>query len=343
MVKVEKKISEKLKSISIVVPVYNEEENLQHLLERLLHVTAALTNCIWHYIFVNDGSTDSSWSILQQFAKHNPCITILDLSRNFGKEIALTAGVHETDSDAVICIDADLQHPPELITQLVLAWEDGAEIVLTCRQSIEKQPLLRRWGSHIFYWLMNKVSNVKMLSQTTDFRLFDKKVVDVFREVTEQGRMFRGIFDWMGFRSVVVNFHAQERQGGQAGYSYRKLIKLAMDALTSFSLFPLRLISYLGGFISLLSGGLLFVMLMTRFFIDTKIFTPLAFVAVGNTFLMGIILIGIGLAAIYIGKIHMEVLGRPLYIVRERILSTSKWEKLLHPSYPRQENTHVKE
>ena len=331
---------EKLKSIAIVIPVFNEAQNVPHLLARLEQITSKLSAYMWQYIFVNDGSSDGSWAVLQKIAHHNPNITALDLSRNFGKEIALTAGVHEADADAVICMDADLQHPPELIPKLVTAWENGAEIVSTCRQSIERQPLLRRIGSHVFYWIMNKVSSVKMVSQTTDYRLFDKKVVTVFNKVTEQGRMFRGILDWMGFRCVVVDFHADERQAGVAGYSYRKLVKLAMDALTSFSLFPLRIIGYLGGFISIFSGGLLCAMLITRFFINKTTFSALAFVAVGNTFLMGVVLIGIGLAALYIGKIHIEVLGRPLYIVRERLSNQHMWEDLVHSPLSLQKNTH---
>ncbi len=317
------------KSIAIIVPVFNEASNLRPLLQRLEQVTKGLPQYLWQFIFVNDGSADESWVILKSIAKQNPQVSAIDLSRNFGKEIALTAGVHEADVDAVICMDADLQHPPELIPQLVTAWLNGADIVSTCRQSIAKQPWLRRCGSHAFYWLMNKVSDVKMQSQTTDFRLFDRKVVNVFNKVTEQGRMFRGILDWMGFRATVVEFHADERQGGAAGYSYRKLFQLALNALTSFSLFPLRVISYLGVLLAIVSGILLTGMLVAKFFIHNAKISSLALLAVGNTFLMGIILLGIGLAALYIGKIHMEVLGRPLYIVRERLSSKQIWEQLL--------------
>ncbi len=310
-----------LKSIGVIVPVFNESVNLRKFVERLESVTTSMSNYNWHYIFVNDGSQDNSWAILHELSLKYQKIIALDLSRNFGKEIALTAGVHETavDIDAVICMDADLQHPPELIPQLITAWEQGAEIVITCRQSIQEQPLLRRLGSYVFYWFMNKISDIKMLPQTTDYRLFDKKVIFFFKQIKEQKRMFRGLLDWMGFRSTIVNFHADARQGGEAGYSYSKLIRLSLDAFTSFSLFPLRLISYLGIVVSLVSSILLSIMLIIRFFINAKLFTGLAFLAVGNTLLMGIILVGVGLVAMYVGKIHIEVLGRPLYIIRERL------------------------
>ncbi len=308
------------KQITVVIPVYREEKNLPNLYTRLSAVTASMPGYDWEYLFVNDGSPDHSLEVLRQLAGRDAKVKVLDLSRNFGKEIALTAGVHDAiDADAAICMDADLQHPPELIPKLVEEWEKGAEIVATIRTSIDKQPLLRRIGSHVYYWLMSQISGVDMVSQTTDFRLYDKKVVAAFSQATERERMFRGIMDWLGFRKVYVEFSADARMEGSAGYSYAKLYHLAINSITAFSLWPLRLTGYLGVSITAISGLLLAWMLGNYVFGSKEYYTPLAMVVVANTFLIGIVLIAIGLVALYIGTIHTEVVNRPLFLVREKI------------------------
>ncbi len=309
-----------MKHITIVVPVYREGKILLSLYRRLEQVTAGLSTIRWDYIFVDDGSPDDSISILRNLAQKDPKVKVIGFSRNFGKEIALSAGMHAVQrSDAVICIDADLQHPPELMPEMVSAWRQGADIVATIRTSSAKQPLLRQLGSGMFYGLMNRISGVEMVSQTTDFRLYDKKVVEVFRNVTERERLFRGIMDWMGFKTVYVKFHASAREAGNSSFSYPKLFRLAIQSLTSFSLFPLRMTGYLGVFITASSGLLLARMLFARYISDPRMFTPLAIVVVINTFLIGIVLMAVGLVALYIATIHTEVVNRPLYIVRERV------------------------
>lgn len=312
-------MEETLMRIAIVIPIYREEKNIMRLYQRLEAVTKPINDIQWEYIFVNDGSPDGSFMVLKHLAGQDKKVKVLDFSRNFGKEIALTAGVHASDADAVICMDADLQHPPELIPRLIEEWKKGAEVVATIRVSIDNQPLLRRIGSSLYYWLMGQISKLDMISKTTDFRLFDKKVVDAFRPVTERERMFRGIIDWMGFKKEYVEFHADAREEGAAGYSYAKLWRLALNSITSFSLFPLRITTYLGFIITFLSGVLLVWMFMERFIFNPKYFTSLAIVVVINTFLIGIVLMSIGLVALYIGTIHTEVVNRPLYIIREKI------------------------
>lgn len=308
-----------IRKITVVIPVYREAGNLTRLYERLEPVTHRLSQYDWEYIFVNDGSPDNSMQVLRGLAQQVGRIKVIDFSRNFGKEVALTAGVHAAHADAVIAMDADLQHPPELIPQLVSEWEEGAEVVATVRNSIGRQPLLRRIGSHLYYWLMARISGLDMASQTTDFRLLDKKVVEAFRQVTERERMFRGVIDWMGFRKVYVEFDAPAREEGAAGYSYAKLWHLATNSITSFSLFPLRITGYLGLFITAGSGLLLAWMLISNYVLGRHDFTPLAIVVVVNTFLIGIVLMAIGLVALYIGTIHTEAVNRPLYVVREKI------------------------
>ena len=306
-------------NISVVIPVYCEERNIPVLYQRLEQVTASFSDIDWEYVFVNDGSSDDSISVLRQLAKADSRVKVIDFSRNFGKEVALTAGINSVNTDAVICMDADLQHPPELIPRLIEEWRKGAEVVATVRTSIDKQPLFRRIGSHGYYWLMSKISELDIVSQTTDFRLLDKKVVEAFQRVTERGRMFRGIIDWLGFRKVYVEFSADARNGGAAGYSYTKLWELAINSITAFSLWPLRLTGYLGIFITSASGLLLTWMFGNYVLSDKMVYTPLAIIVVANTFLIGIVLMAIGLVAIYIGSIHTEVINRPLYLVREKI------------------------
>lgn len=305
--------------ISIVVPVFNEEKNISLLHARLNSVLAKIPDTHWRYLFVNDGSTDSSYDVLTQLVKQDDKVQLLDLSRNFGKEAALTAGVHAAKGDAVICMDADLQHPPELVAELVDRWRRGAEVVATVRLTSEKQPFFRVTGSRLFYWIMSKLCRVNMRPGTTDFRLFDRKVVEAFRGFTERERMFRGVMDWMGFRREYVEFHAAARNDGQAGYTYQKLIQLAVNGITSFSLLPLRITGYLGLFITMFSGLLFLWMFLAYLFSWPFNYTPLAMVVVANTFLIGIVLVGLGLIALYIGNIHVEVTNRPLYIVRETI------------------------
>jgi len=305
--------------ISIVIPVYREAGSLKFLYEELEKVTANINEYAWEYIFVNDGSPDDSLTVLHDLARLNRKNKVIDLSRNFGKEVALTAGVHEAkDSDAVICIDADLQHPPNVIPSLIAAWVEGAEIVATIRTSIERQPLFRRIGSKFFYWIMRKVSDLEMISQNTDFRLYDQKVIFAFCNVTERQRIFRGIMDWMGFKTTYVEFTADVRMDGQAGYSYGKLWDLAVNSITSFSLLPLRITGYLGVLITIVSSLLLLWMAASNFFSDQLSYSPLAIVVIINTFLIGLVLISIGLTALYIGTIHTEVINRPLYIIREK-------------------------
>lgn len=305
--------------IMVVVPVYREAINLKRLYERLEDVTKTLPEYVWEYIFVNDGSPDDSLAVLRSLAEADTKVKVIDLSRNFGKEIALTAGVHHAaHADAVICLDADLQHPPEYIPELVAKWRAGAEIVATIRISIAKQPLGRRLGSYLYYWLMSKISEVEMVSQTTDFRLYDRKVVQAFCHITERARMFRGIMDWMGFRKEYLEFRADAREEGKAGYSYSKLWRLAVNSVTAFSLFPLRMAGYLGILITSFSSILLAWMILTYFFIHSQTFTPMAFFMVANTFLIGIVLMSIGMVALYIGNIHTEVINRPLYLIRAK-------------------------
>lgn len=307
------------KLISIVIPVYNEEKNIPVVTSEVDKIFLDISEYEYEIIFVNDGSRDNSFLTIYDLSQKNSRIKGLDFSRNFGKEVATSAGCHSAMGDAVVTMDADLQHPPALILEFLKLWEQGAEVVYTVRKRNDGASLLKKSTSSLYYWLFNKVSSITSEPRSTDFRLLDKKVIDIFRKFPERERMFRGMIDWMGFKRAKVEFVAPERLHGDAGYSYVKLFQLAMNSFTAFSLLPLKMAGYIGVAITTISGILLLIMFINRWFFDPELFTPIAILATGNTFLIGIVLISLGFMALYIARIHNEVINRPLYIVRERI------------------------
>jgi dolichol-phosphate mannosyltransferase len=212
-----------------------------------------------------------------------------------------------------------LQHPPKLIVTLLKHWQNGFEVVYTVRTKNKGVSFAKKFTSALYYWLFNKMTSIATEPRATDFRLMDRKVIDTFKQFPERGRMFRGMIDWMGFKRYRVEFSAQERLHGKAVYSYRKLFNLALNSFTSFSLFPLKLAGYLGLLITFFSGALLLGMLVMLFVFHSQIFTPIAILGISNTFLIGIVLISLGFIALYIARIHDEVIDRPLYIISERI------------------------
>ncbi|RKZ36924.1 MAG: glycosyltransferase [Gammaproteobacteria bacterium] len=308
-----------LKKITIIVPAYNESKNIIPFYEAVCHVIDELTNYQWNLLFVNDGSTDETWIKIKELADKDHNVKGINLSRNFGKEIALTAGAEAIeDTEAVILMDADLQHPPSLIPELVQQWESGYQIVATQRTAIEYS-WLREIGSRAFYYLMRLMSDINLEAKTTDYRLLDKKVLNVLKTFEEKTRFFRGLIDWMGFRKTYVNFSAPERNDGDSTFKLRDLTKLAINSLTSFSLVPLRLTGYLGIFVLMSTSLLMIYMLITQFFTEQILYTTLAYFVVFNTFLFGVVLAAIGMLALYIGHIHTEVIRRPLYIIQEQV------------------------
>jgi polyisoprenyl-phosphate glycosyltransferase len=307
--------------VSVVVPVYREAGNLQRLVDELTRVVQSVNGVQFEIIFVNDGSPDDSLRVLKGIAEKRPDCKIVDLSRNFGKEIALSAGVHYAWGDAVICIDADLQHPPGLIPAMVKAWRQGAEVVLTVRRSSAKKALARRLGGALYYWLMGKIADRNVVvSNGTDYRLISRAVIEAFNQIGERERMFRGLVDWLGFERVQLEFDAPAREQGEPGYSYARLFRLAVSSLVAHSLLPLRFVGYLGAAITAASALLLGWMLVAPIFSPARwVYTPLAKVVVGNTFLIGIVLTALGVMSLYIAKIYAEVLDRPLYAVRQLV------------------------
>ena len=308
------------RSITLLLPIYNESGNIAALVREIDRVVAELPAYDFRLLFVDDGSRDDSVAQLETLAAADPRIGVIELSRNFGKELALTAGIQAVDGDAVIIMDADLQHPPSYIPEMIRKWEEGFDIVATKRVKSERQPLLRRLGSDLFYWLLNSISEFKMEPGTTDFRLLDRIVVDALKQFTENNRMVRGLIDWMGFKKTFIAFEAPDRHSGKPGYSYARLLQLALNSFMSFSLVPLKLAGYLGMFVITVFGLLLAFMVADKFWMGGRFgFTPISFVIVTNVIMNGVVLACIGLVALYIGHIHTEVIGRPLYLVRKSV------------------------
>jgi polyisoprenyl-phosphate glycosyltransferase len=305
-------------TIALVIPAYNESGNLKAFLDLVNQTTEGLSAYYWEYIFVDDGSSDSTWQIIENMAQTDPRVKGVSLSRNFGKEIALTAGLELAgDVDALIFIDADLQHPPQLIEELVAQWEEGYQIVSTKRETIQYS-MTRKMGARLFYFMLNRFSDLKDQTSGTDFRLLDREALKVLKTFEERTRFFRGLIDWMGFKKTFVSFSAPDRAKGESTFKLGNLVRMAVNSFTTFSLLPLRVTGWLGLTVVTLSLTTLFYMIITQF-VFGAIYTPLGYFVVFNTLLFGVVLAALGLIALYIGHIHTEVIRRPLYIVQDRI------------------------
>lgn len=312
----------KHKLISIIIPIFNEEKNIIPISEQISNVFGSLTPYQYEIVFINDGSWDQSAKIIENIASKNRNIKYIEFSRNFGKEIATTAGIHIAGGDAAVIIDADLQHPPELIPEFIKKWEEGSDIVIGVRERSCSDSIVKKIGSKWFYRIANKICDIHFKSQETDFRLISRKVIDSFNDFTERNRITRGLIDWMGFKTDYISFQAKQRANGKAGYSNIKLFRLALSTFISHSLFPLKLAGYLGIFITFFSGAFgIFIFFEKYIFSDSLNlhFSGPAILAVIILFLTGIILSCLGLVALYIANIHNEVINRPIYIVKRRI------------------------
>ncbi len=305
------------KHITIVVPVYNEAENVPRLLTAVSEATMPLPQS-FSFLFVDDGSTDGSADLLDDLATKADNVEVVHFSRNFGKEVALTAGLQQAQGDAVLLMDADLQHPPQFIPEFVENWEKGADVVVGMRSESAKDSYSGEMASKLYYKIMTRISSVPIVPNATDFRLLDRQVVDAFNRFGESNRMVRGLIDWLGFDRAYVVYPEARRHAGQVSYSRSKLIQLAISSFVSMSLVPLKLSMWLGAFIVILSGPLgLFILLDVVFLGNSLRFSGPASLGVLILFLVGIILITIGFLGLYIANINSQVSDRPLYIVKK--------------------------
>lgn len=300
--------------LSIVVPLYNEEPNIDNLFKRLLSVLEQIY-ITYEIICVNDGSKDNTLQALVEHHHRNPCIKVVNLSRNFGKEVALSAGIDYASGAAVIPIDADLQDPPELIGELVAKWREGYDVVYATRRSRQGESWLKRSTAYTFYRTIGKMSPVPIPPDTGDFRLLDRRVVEALKQMPERTRFMKGLFAWVGFKQTSVSF-VRPPSIRPTTWNYWKLWNFAIDGITSFSFLPLKIWSYVGLTISLISLVYAsFLVIRTLIFgIDLPGY---ASIMVAVLFLGGIQLITLGIIGEYLGRVYEEVKERPLYLVRD--------------------------
>ena len=306
----------KMSLVTIIIPMRNESANILALYNAVQKVVKTLKNYSFEYIFVDDGSTDDSASVVQKLSSKHAEVQLLQLARNFGKEIATTAGLHQARGDAAIMIDADLQHPPELIPEFLKRWQAGDDIVIGKQvPDASYATFTKRTTSRWFYKLINRISTIQITPHATDYRLLDRAVIDEFNRFTEHNRLTRGLIDWLGFSRSYIDFVPAKRLHGERSYSYRELTKLATNSIVSLSLFPLRIAGYVGALIVALSLPLFAFIVFDKLFNNNYFnFTGSATLAVMLLFLVGVVLICQGLMALYVAHIHSEVQNRPLYV-----------------------------
>lgn len=305
--------------VSVVVPVFNEAAGIIWFHEALTKYLEKQNSFLFEIIYVNDGSSDTSQELLEslQFTGE---VTVLELSRNFGKEAALSAGLATSKGDGVLCIDADGQYPIEHIAEFLEKWHNGADVVIGVRSKNQNEGAVKRYGSKAFYSIFNRFTEAEMVPKSTDYRLIDRKVVNEFNKLKENNRITRGLIDWLGFHRDYVYFDANERKFGNAGYSTKKLVKLAMNSFVSLSTGPLYFSGYLGLIFMVLSlfVGLFVVteQLILGDPLNLKI-TGTAVLGILIMFLVGVVLSAQGLIGLYIARVLGESQGRPLYVVRQ--------------------------
>ncbi|MDK9721126.1 MAG: glycosyltransferase family 2 protein [Rhodospirillales bacterium] len=302
--------------LSIVVPFYNEGPNVEALFAKLTPMLEGL-GLAWEVVCVNDGSRDDTLNRLLTAHARDERIKVVDLSRNFGKELALSCGLAHTRGDAVIPMDADLQHPPEAIQMMLEKWREGYDVVYAVRHARVGQSLASRLFAKAFYWVFENLAEVPLPREAGDFRLMDRKVVDVINRMPERSRFMKGIFAWVGFRQTGIPYQQGERVAGGTKWGFLKLLSFALDGLTSFSTFPLRVWSYIGGAIAVLAFFYIVIRLIRTLLYGVDI-PGYESILIIMLFLGGMQLLTLGILGDYIGRVFNEVKGRPLWIVRSR-------------------------
>lgn len=300
---------------SIVAPVYNEEESLAQFYKRISSVMKPSRDP-WELVIVDDGSNDRSAEIIRDLAKKDKKIRPVIFARNFGHQIAVTAGLDYCRGEAAIIIDADLQDPPEVILELIEKWKEGYQVVYAVRQAREGESWFKKATASFFYRLISRITDIKIPLDSGDFRLLDRKVIDVMGKMRERHRFLRGMSTWVGFRQIGVEYDREARFAGETKYPLKKMVILALNAMTSFSYFPLQLATITGFIIALLSMLAIIVVIILRL-TNTETLLGQATTLVVVLFMGGIQLIFLGILGEYIGRIYDEAKGRPLYVVSE--------------------------
>ena len=306
------------KKISFVVPIYNEVDAFDDFYRKMLAPELAKLKYDYELILVDDGSKDGSLELVQGIAEADKRVKVLRFSRNFGKEVALTAGMREAVGDAIMTMDADGQQPPELIPKFIEKWEQGAEIVIGVRGRFEKHGLVAKIGSKMFYKILGAMGVKDTVPGSTDFRLIDRCVADEYNRLTEHGRITRGLMDWMGFRKEYIDYVYGNRLAGKPSYNFKKLFGLAIDSFISLSTTPLLVFGVIGLLITFASLVLGIFVIIEQFMLGDPIglkWTGPTCLSIFVAFLVGLVLISQAVSALYISHIHAETQGRPLYII----------------------------
>ena len=315
-------MDQKRKLVTVLVPAHNEQENLPLLYAEMSRLMQSLDRYDWQLLIVDDGSTDKTLDVVKQLYRQDKRVNYVSLSRNFGKENAMLAGLDHTRGDCVIILDADLQNPPSLIPEMLREWENGFQDVYAKREKRGKESVLKRRLSLLYYRLLAKISNIEILQNVGDFRLLDRQCIDALCQMRESQRYTKGLFCWIGFRKKELVYEIQERQQGQSSWSLLKLMDLALDGITSFSIVPLRISSIMG-----LLSSLAAIIYMLYFFIKTLLFGdevrgfPTLIVVI--LLLGGLQLFSLGIIGEYLGRIFNESKHRPVYIIAEKGLDHS--------------------
>jgi len=305
---------------SFVIPFMNEEEVLPALIERLRELLGKLDGAA-EVVFVDDGSKDMSASVIARAIDENPTFTLIRLSRNFGHQIAVTAGLDHAKGEAVIVMDADLQDPPEIALDLIAAWKNGAEIVHAQRKQRVGETWFKKISSHVFYRVLRCLSAIDIPRNVGDFRLIDSKVLRAFQDMPERDRFLRGMFSWVGFKQEIVQFDRPERYAGKTKYPLHKMVQLAVDGLVGFSDVPLRMALWLGSLVSIGAIGYGIYIAVWAIFTD-RLVEGWASTIVVLSLLSGINLLISGIIGLYVGRIHNEAKQRPLYFISEQVTAS---------------------
>lgn len=305
-----------MKKVTLLIPVYNEEENLPTLYKRLTELIGRNENYEWEILFVNDGSSDHTLEAIRALRQKDPQVNYVNLSRNFGKEIAMLAGFDFTTGDCCVVMDADLQDPPELVDQMLAYWEEGYDDIYAQRRSRGEESWMRRKLSLAFYKLLQKMSRIDILPNVGDFRLLDRRCILTLRHLREHERYTKGLFCWIGYRKKGIEFDRGDRVAGQSSWSFLKLLNLAIEGITSSSTAPLRIATVCGILCSISSFlYAIYFLIKTLVFGDQTAGFPTLIVTI--LFLGGIQLFSLGVIGEYIGRIFKETKGRPTYIASE--------------------------
>ncbi len=309
-----------MQKLSLVIPIHNEADNLEWHHKKIKKALTKI-DMSFEVIYVDDGSSDTSLTIIKDLAKHDDFVKFISFSRNFGKEAAVTAGLRKAIGDAIFILDSDGQHPVEMIDEFLAKWHEGYEVVTGIRQSNQGEGIVKSLGSKLFYALLRIVDNShETIAGSTDFRLLDRKIVDQYNLLTERNRIVRNLIDWLGFKRTTIPFNAHARHAGKASYSYTKLTKLAIDGAIKHSTRPLKFIGVLGILISIISFLLMLTLLIENYILQDPLnlaITGTAFLAIFLSFLVGIVLTCQGLLALYLENVYHETQNRPLYIISE--------------------------